>query len=87
MKYSAYYTVYDKIISMNEITEFQFLYSNYSLSDLSLSLLDNITQELIEQTIENVTNIYNEGLNLFRENIFKDFQKDYEEILNYLELN
>ncbi len=83
MKYSAYYTVYDKIISMNEITEFQFLYSNYSLSDLSLSLLDNITQELIEQTIENVTNIYNEGFNLFRENIFKDFQKDY--VLNYLE--
>ena len=83
MKYSAYYTVYDKIISMNEITEFQFLYSNYSLSALSFSLLENITQELIEQTIENVTNIYNEGFNLFRENIFKDFQKDY--VLNYLE--
>ena len=56
---SAYYTVYDKIISMNEMTEFQFLYSNYSLSDLSFSLLENITQKLIDQTIENVTNIYN----------------------------
>ena len=81
----AYTSLYNKILSMNEILDFQFLYSKYSLRDLSFKLLDNITQEIIDQTNENVIKIYNNGLNLFRENILKDFQKDYEEILNFLE--
>ena len=83
--FNAYYSVYDKVISISDVTEFEFLNMTYSISSITLELLESETNSLVEQAVDSLHEIYENYLKTFRTKVIENFDQYFNQILSRLE--
>ena len=82
----SYEYIYEKINSLSDITQFEFLNMTFSISEISQEVLNNVAKTLKEQVDNQMITIYNDKLGELKKDVKTHLDKHFEtfeKLINY----
>ena len=82
----SYEYIYEKINSLSDITQFEFLNMTFSISEISQEVLNNVAKTLKEQVDNQMITIYNDKLGELKEEVKIHLDEHFEKLnhsINY----
>ena len=82
----SYEYIYEKINSLSDITQFEFLNMTFSISEISQEVLNNVAKTLKEQVDNQMITIYNDKLGELKEEVkihLDEHFETFDKLINY----